>query len=235
MKIALINGSPRGKQQSTSGFLLNALKEYLGREKCGGNQESTGSQKVLGKPEYIEAVWNQKPDKKYSYEQFLACDVIILSFPLYVDSVPSHVLSHLIAMESYAHETKLSANCTVYAMVNNGFYDAKQNHLALDVIKNWCSHMSFTFGQGIGFGGGGMLSGLPGVPNDQGPKKNIGEALKRLAIAIPKKECKENEFILPNFPAIGYKLAAQHGWRAAVRKNGMRPKDLRRKLSYSPK
>ena len=39
-----------------------------------------------------------------------------------------------------------------------------------------------------------------------------------------------NRFVSPAFPRLLYKLAAQSGWREEIRKNGLRSKDLSRRL-----
>lgn len=82
------------------------------------------------------------------------------------------------------------------------------------------------WGQGLGIGGGGMMTAIKNVPIGQGPKKSLGKAFRELANNILNGTSQENIFISPNFPRILYKLAAEMEWRKAIKANGLKRKDL---------
>lgn len=213
MKIALICGSPK-ISNSASGCLLSMVKEYL------------------GSVDYFEYQWNSKKSRQDDFHNILSSDAIVMAFPLYIDSVPAYLLGHLIALEDYSKLHSIKSKAKVYALINNGFFDPKQSCHAMEVVQHWCRHMGLFFGQGICVGGGGMLSGLTNVPNDKGPKKNIGNAMKELVQNINDRSGADVKYVLPNFPYFAYKFMAQRGWRYAAKKNGLKAKDLGLQRKY---
>lgn len=212
MKLAFINGSPKAKE-STSESILLSLKTYLPEE-------------------YMITYYNfrKKQVDLNEIEQIAECNTLILAFPLYVDGIPSQLLSCLYQMEMY-FKTNPNPNFTVYALVNCGFYEGKQACNALEMVENWCEKAGIIWGQGIGIGGGGMLSNLPGIPIGKGPLKNLGVALNTLANSIKNSSNSENVFTTPNIPRFVYKLGGDAGWRQKIKANGLTTKDLFRTIS----
>ena len=88
MKTVFINGSPK-ERFSASGYLGKLQSIWI------------GGQKIFLK-------LRTKSDHKKIFEQLLHADAVIFSIPLYVDCVPSHVLSFLREMEGFCKEYKLS-------------------------------------------------------------------------------------------------------------------------------
>lgn len=207
MNIAFINGSPKVKG-SASQAILNDLKTFLSSQ--------TISEVHFNKPKVTAE----------QLETLKKCDALVFSFPLYVDSVPSNLLACLIILEK---ELK-SLPITVYALCNNGFYEGIQNRHALSVIKNWSVKTKLVWGQGVGVGCGGMMTGLANVPVGKGPKKNIGIAFNVFSDNIKEKKTGENIYVNANFPRFLYKLMAHFGWKQEIKKNGKSVKDLYRKL-----
>ena len=126
-------------------------------------------------------------------------DVLIFAFPLYVD---------------------------VYAILNCGFYEGCQNAVAIKMMENWCCRSGLEWGYGIGAGGGGMVSALANVPAGRGPGASLGKALCRLAEDSAAQRAGETVFVQMDFPRFAYKAAAEMGWRQAVKKNGMKTKEI---------
>lgn len=208
MKIALINGSPKVKD-SNSGYILSDLKGFL-----------------EGKCTMISEYYFRKPElSEEEMEQLRECDAIVLAFPLYVDGVPSHLLSCLCQLEKFFIGVK-KKEIRVYSLVNCGFYEGHQNKIALEILENWCEKAGIKWGQGIGIGAGEMLSAVKNVSVGHGPKKNLGEALKQLSNNILISASGENIFITANFPRFAYKLSGELGWRQAIKGNGLSRKDL---------
>lgn len=156
-------------------------------------------------------------------------DVFVFAFPLYVDGIPSHLLNCLCQIEEAAKNIK-DKSVTVYVLVNSGFFEEHQNRLALDMMKNWCAKVGFEWGQGIGIGGGGALAGLSNIPLGKGPKSSLGIAFKSLVDNISIKSQADNIFVSMNFPRIMYKIIGEFGWRQEIKKNGLKVKDLSRRL-----
>ena len=190
-KIAFINGSPKVKD-SASGCILQELKSFL-------EHDST----------IIYEYYFRKPQLSVKeMEQLAECDVLVFAFPLYVDGIPSQLLSCLVQLETFFTSIK-EKEIIVYSLVNCGFYEGHQNELAIEMMENWCVKAGLKWGQGIGIGSGGMLAGLKNVPIGHGPKKNLGKAFKQLANNVLKCTSEENIFITANFPRVLYKLAAE--------------------------
>lgn len=210
MNITMINGSPKIKE-SASGALLNELKSFLPNDRVTEYHFRTPS---LPSEMDLEALAKQ--------------DVLILAFPLYVDSIPSHVLNCLCQLEDY-FKTQPSP-LTVYAIVNCGFFEGEQNRHALDTVKNWCVKSGLHWGQGLGIGGGGMIPGIQNIPAGKGPRKNFSAALKKLAGHILDASACENIYISPNFPRLAYQMSAEMEWNRQIKANGLSKKDLDRRL-----
>ncbi|MBP1925189.1 multimeric flavodoxin WrbA [Sedimentibacter acidaminivorans] len=207
MKIALINGSPKVKN-SASENILNTLKKLF-------TESNVISEYNFRTP---------KLDTK-EIEEISKCNVIVFAFPLYIDEIPAHLKSCLYQMETY-FKTNLNHDIKVYVLVNCGFYEGKQGLIALEMMENWCKKAEISWGQGIGIGGGGMLSGMASVPDGQGPKKNVWNALNILSKNVSNCISSENIFVSPNLPRFLYKIGGDAGWRQQIKSNGLRSKDL---------
>ena len=161
MKIVMICGSPR-KKGSTSQYLLDALREMLESENeiCGYH----ALDKTVVPP---------------LLEDLQGSDALVVACPLYVDSIPSNLLEVLTELENALPKT--GAKTKVYLIVNNGFYDAAQNRIAIDMLWEWCDQCGFKKGCAIGAGAGEMIKMSP---LGRGPSANIGRALRRFAGSI---------------------------------------------------
>ena len=93
-------------------------------------------------------------------------------------------------------------------------------------MENWCRRNDLDWGYGIGAGGGGMLSALADIPAGRGPAASLGKALSRLAEDSAVQKSGETVYVQMDFPRFAYKAAAESGWRQAVKKNGMKAKDI---------
>ena len=207
MKIALINGSPK-RSKSASSVLLNDLKTFISSDTMSFEFHTP----------------------KVS-DDFIKClndfDVLVFFFPLYVDGVPSHLLSCLCELEDINITNK---NIRIYGVVNCGFYEGIQNNIALEILKNWTLKLGLVWGMGVGFGGGGALLSMKTLPIGIGPKASLGVAFKYLAKKIEEKSSSENKYISINFPRFLYIVLAEWGWKRAIKANGGKTKDISRRL-----
>ena len=211
MKIALINGSPK-KKHSASAALLQMLKNQLPEE-------------------YVIIPYHfYRPKISFEdWERIKEAEVLVLAFPLYVDGIPSQVLSCLEQIEGYSRESTYKENM-VYLLINCGFYEGRQNALALEMLKNWCAKARLKWGMGVGIGGGGMISAFANMPDEKGPKKNVGKAVRELAEHIKAKESGPDHFVDPNLPRFAYKMVVEMYWRQLGKRHGLKSKDLSRRL-----
>lgn len=207
MKAALINGSPK-QESSASAVIVDELKSILHEDMR------------LTEYSFREPVVTMERMREMS-----ECDVWIFAFPLYVGSIPSHLLSCLMQLEDYLTELE-DKEITVYTVVNCGFYEARQNAPALEIMKNWCRKCGLIWGIGVGVGGGGMLPMLKEIPAGRGPRKRLSRALAELADDIKSRTAAPDILVKPGIPRFLYKAAAEMGWRQQIKKDGKEVKDL---------
>jgi hypothetical protein len=82
--------------------------------------------------------------------------VVVLSVPLYVDTIPSHMIYFLQQMERRCKESK--PEFMLYVISNSGYVGGKDhNKLHLEQYMCWCERAGVTWGGGLGIGGGVML------------------------------------------------------------------------------
>lgn len=212
MNIAMINGSPK-PANSNSGIMLKMLEPLI----------STGNELSYYTP-------NKKPLTPAQYSELCRMDALVIAFPLYVDDIPSHLFRLLVTLEEYL-KSERGQEIYLYAMINNGFYEGSQNHIALDILKHWCTRAGVHFGQALGQGAGEMMGFLEKVPPGKGPLKNLGKALHSMADNIQSRSTGDSQLFSPNFPRFAWKFSATHSfWNATAKKNGLKRKDILRRL-----
>ena len=207
MKISIINGSPK------------AIKS---------NSEILGS--------YLSSLLKENEIKKYYSISFRLNDenkneiynsnVLIFLFPLYVDGIPSNLLKLFVEFEK---EKVVNPATRVYCIVNNGFYEGKQNRLAILQMKNWCEKVKANWGQGIGVGAGELLPYLKKYKLGQGPLKNLGKVLDKFSTNILTLKSNKDIYINPNWLKSLYFFQGSISWILKGRKNNLRVRELFRK------
>ena len=208
MKICIINGSPK-ESKSTSELLIGYLMPFIK-----GNEIITYN---VCKTDF----------SKTQFSQIQSSEVLIFAFPLYIDSINSLLLRFLIELQKREFRNK---NINVYSIINNGFYEGRQNHVAADIMKNWCKAAGLIYGQTLGVGAGEMLPFLKDIPLGYGPNKNIGIALQKLSQNILSLNQGEDLFIAPNWPRFLWKIQASLCfWYPRAKKNGLKRKELKDK------
>lgn len=205
MKIALINGSPK-MGENNSGYFANEME------------------KLLSACEVVSIRISRPHINEQDRALLAGCNALLFCFPLYVDSIPSQLLTVLMELETFFREKQIKAN--VYAVVNCGFYEGVQNHIAFDVLRNWSNRAGLCWRQGVGIGAGEMLGQLGSVPLGKGPKTSLGRALKALAESILQGKGGQNLYLHPNFPRRGFLWIASLGWRRQAKANGVSKKAI---------
>ena len=207
MKIIIINGSPK-TLKSNSEILGNYLFPLL---------------KENNIKKYY-SIYFQLNDK--TKNEIYNSDVLIFIFPLYVDGIPSNLLKLLVNFEK---ENVVRPETKIYCIVNNGFYEGKQNFLALLHMKNWCKKVNAKWGQGIGIGSGELLPYLKKFKLGQGPLKNLEKILNRFSRNILTLNSDKNIYINPNWPKSLYFIQGSFSWILKARKNNIKIRELFKK------
>ena len=210
MKVLLINGSPR-RASSSSRVILDTLKNKLGNEPEYRMIEIAAQSEAL--PEDLEA------------------DLLVLAFPLYVDSLPSPVLSWLISCERLRSAASSAGGAlrpqAMVAAVNCGFYEGVQNESALAIVANFCSRAGIQWRGGLGIGSGGMIKGVESAPEDMFIKRPVSRAIAELAeLAFDPKREPKVIYARHAFPRRLYIAVAHSGWRHDAKINGLKVRDL---------
>lgn len=211
MKIALMNGSPKTSKNNS---------QYFADELEG----------LLSSAEIVHIRINRSHINEQDRESLAGCDALVLCFPLYADAIPSHLLAVLVELETFFREKQTKPD--VYSIVNCGFYEGGQTHIAFDVLRNWALRAGLCWHQGVGIGGGEMLGQLDSVPIGKGPKTSLGKAMSALAANILRGDGGENLFVNPNFPRFAFLWAGSIGWKRQAKANGISPKEIYRKPFY---
>ena len=115
-KTVLINCSPK-RSLSVSGFLM----------RCAGLL-------IRGKKEYFHL--RTPADYQPILQALKTAGKVVFVTPLYVDSVPSHMLPFMREMEAFCRENGLRLK--VYVIANNGFIEGRQNEPLMQVMENFC-------------------------------------------------------------------------------------------------
>ena len=207
MKISIINGSPKAIK-SNSKILGNYLSSLLKENEI---------------KEYYSISFRLNDENK---NEIYNSDVLIFLFPLHVDGIPSNLLKLLVKFEE---EKVIKSETKIYCIVNNGFYESKQNRLAILQIKNWCEKVKARWGQGIGVGAGELLPYLKKYKLGQGPLKNLGNVLDEFSSNILTLKSDEDIYINPNWLKSLYFFQGSISWILKGRKNNLRVRELFRK------
>ena len=207
MKISIINGSPKAIK-SNSEILGNYLSSLLKENEI---------------KKYYSISFRLNDENK---NEIYNSDVLIFLFPLHVDGIPSNLLKLLVEFEK---EKVIKSETKVYCIVNNGFYESKQNRLAILQIKNWCEKVNARWGQGIGVGAGELLPHLKKYPLGQGPLKNLGKVLDEFSANIITLKSDEDIYLNPNWLKSLYFFQATISWILKGKKNNLRVRELFRK------
>ena len=206
MKIALINASPRGKT-STSAVLLEKTKAYIG-----------------GTNEFFDIQANKENLEPAQLETLKQAEIWVFANPLYIDSLPGHLLAVLEQLEAECRESH-----KVYVIINCGFFEADQNKTALCVYKNWCRKCGYEWCGAAAIGGGGGIGFMPpGIPFNAGPLKPVNDAIVKLSACISGGAKTEDILASIGMPRLLYLLGGHMGWKKAAKANGLKVKDLYR-------
>jgi hypothetical protein len=114
---------------------------------------------------------------------------------------------------------KAAPEARIYAVVNNGFFEGRQNAIAFEMMRNFAVCAGLKWGHGVGVGAGGMIQA---APVGRGPMNHLGKALDLLAGNIVNGQTADDYMFEPNFPRFLYKAIAHLGWRLQSRKNGLK-------------
>lgn len=141
-------------------------------------------------------------------------NTIIFSFPLFVDSLPSHFLRFLIELD----KNKIT-NKNIYVICNLGFYEAKQGNIAAEIIKNWCHKTNNNYMGSLVIGGGPLFN-YPII------KLRPNYYLKKLSNCIMNDKYFNDKYISPLIPRFIYYRCGNMSFKKDIKKNVVKKKTI---------
>ncbi|MFX0179617.1 MAG: hypothetical protein ACFE78_05465 [Candidatus Hodarchaeota archaeon] len=210
----LLIGSPKG-EKSTSASLGNYLISRL---------EESGMKIEKG---FIHRLVNREVAIQNLFEMIDRANLIILSFPLYIDCLPAPVIKAMELIKERRNTIESKKSQDFIAICNNGFPEVSQNSTALQICRIFSIDCGFIWKGGIAVGGGGAINGIP-LDERGGMVRNVVKGLDIAAHAlkdgkdIPQEaiDLLSKKFIPYNF----YRTFGNLGWKLQARRYGVKKK-----------
>jgi multimeric flavodoxin WrbA len=209
-KALIIYGSPKGMKGSAAN-----LADYFASklQEKGLQVEKVGAYRSL----------TYADEKERLLDGFDKADVVLVCFPLYVDTLPAGLLAALrIIIENGARisrkERVLAAEC------HCGFPESSQTATALVNCRHFAKRMGMQYVGGIGLGQGSMVLGtsLTEMKYTRNHLPLFDQAIDAIVKGeeIPKSVL--DGLKRPFVPSWLYVFFANRGWNSRAKKNGVR-------------
>ena len=145
-EVLLLVGSPRGKS-STSAVLGNYILNQLEEDKFNLN--------VL----YINSMLKSQENQNNLIEKINHSKFILLSTPLYVDTLPAPVTKVLELIADNKNNINSEKKRRFIGILNCGFPEENHNHVALSICKQFACETGIKWTGGLSLGMGGAIGG----------------------------------------------------------------------------
>lgn len=217
----LLVGSPRGinsNSESLGGYLLARLRD----------------KGVPTLKNYIHASMATEQGRLLMLKAIDDSDLVILSFPLYVDSIPSSVIAAMESIAAHRGEGDYGKPKKLLAIVQCGFPEARHNETALSIVRRFAKESGMEWAGGLSLGGGMAIG--------QRPLEDVGRLARRLrksldltAAALSRGEVAPSEAIelmaKKQMPVWLYLFFATRMWKRTAKENGVKDRLYDRPIS----
>lgn len=205
----LLVGSPK-KSNSSS----DSIGSYL-LDKLSENEYSTKKLNTLSS-------LSDNADIETLLEAVNSSELIILTFPLYVDSLPAGVIKSFELIAEHRAKNKTTSAPRMIAIANCGFPESFQTRTALDICQCFANSVGFKWNGSLALNGG-VIAGRP-LKEQSGILKNVIKSLDLTCEALVNnqlvpseaKNLMEKQFV----PKWLYLFIGNKGWKKAAKKNG---------------
>jgi hypothetical protein len=211
-KALLLVGSP-GNMRSNSSKVGQYLIDRLGDR--GWSIDKECIHQVLGDEKRLNSVLDGMDSS----------DLVVLSFPLYVDSLPSPMIRFLELAHDHRNKMK-GTSPRLMAVCQSGFPESHHNDYALKVCSIFAKDAGFRWAGGLSVGGGGAIGGRD-LLEGAGMLRNLRSALDLTADALnggsdvpPAAKELTNKGIAPPWM---YNWIVNRKWKQEARENGVDP------------
>ncbi|MFX1389999.1 MAG: hypothetical protein ACFE9Z_08060 [Promethearchaeota archaeon] len=206
--ILLLIGSPKA-ERSTSASIGNYLISKL--EESGMQFEKAFIHRLVNREEKLHSL----------IDMINKADLLVLSFPLYVDSLPAPVVKAMEFIKEHLGKIQNNQSKDFITICNSGFPEASQSTVALKICHIFSKTCGFTWKSGFAIGGGGAINGRP-LESIGGMVRYIIAGLDLTAQAILEgKEIPQEAIDVvskPFMPRYFYIHGGNVGWRIQTRK-----------------
>jgi multimeric flavodoxin WrbA len=210
-RAVLLVGSPRTRKSSSQalgGYLFDRLAESQVQT------ETFYIHTSLYSPQRMQALM----------EAVDAADLVMLAFPLYVDSLPAPVMA---ALERIAARRagQAAPRGRFAALANCGFPEAAHNRTALAICETFARQAGFDWAGALSLGAGeGLVHGTP-LAGAGGPANLIRQALDLAAAALVQGQVIPQSAVdllaKPIIPAWAYRWMGVYGWWQQAKQYGV--------------
>ena len=199
----LLVGSPRTKK-STSSSLGGYLLERLGAHNI--QTETIFIHTSLNSPERMNAL----------FEAVEAADLLVLAFPLYVDSLPAPLIETLERIAARRACQEQTQPQQLAAIVNCGFPEVHHNATAIAICATFAQQAGFGWAGSLALGAGeGIVHGAPLGELDGRAfpiKKALDLTADALLVGQPIPRAAADLMARPIIPNWLYRLSGVFGW-----------------------
>lgn len=150
-------------------------------------------------------------------------DLLILAFPLYVDTLPYLVINALELIAAHRQTQRTPTPIRFVAIANCGFPEAHQNETALAICQEFARQTDMIWAGGLALGQGGSIAGRP-LAAVGGMARTVTHALDLAACALAQGQSVPAEAVTllakPMMPTFFYTLMGNLGWHLQAREQG---------------
>ena len=151
-----------------------------------------------------------------------SAELVVLAFPLYVDSLPAPVIKALELIAQHRQQVGRPEGQWLLPISNSGFPEPTQNDSALAICRQFAREAGFRWAGGLGVGGGGLVVGRS-LAKPGGMVRPIVQALDLTAAALadgqPVPEAAYSLLATPIVWPWLYRLIGNLGFRREARKS----------------
>ena len=152
-----------------------------------------------------------------------AVDLLVLAFPLYVDTLPYLATEALERIAAHRQVQPPPAPAAFLAIANCGFPEAQHNTTALAICLQFAGEAGFAWVGGLALGAGGAINGRP-LAEAGGMARHVVQALDLAAAALVAGQPAPQEAVTllarPLMPLRVYTFMGDLGWRMQARRHG---------------
>jgi hypothetical protein len=218
--VLLLIGSPKPGESSSESLGTYLLQELESRGL------KTRTMKV------VKAVRNEEAREELR-TAVAESDLVVVSFPLYVDSLPAPLIRALELIAGWRAEAGDGAlpadgstgdgKPALVAICQSGFPEVEQSEIAIEICRYFAAAAGFEWAGGLILGAGGMIDGQP-LRKLKGMMRSAVRSLdltaEELAAGRPVPEEAARLMAKPPIPALGYRFMANRGWNSQLKKRG---------------